>query len=222
MNVVWSLRAIPSPGRDRRIYLKGLGWERGAHRWANSERHRDSPNAASNGTARPPGWNPGTRGVRHAIHRSIPGQARAAGVARRVRWTPAMATKTLTSGYPLNPAIHIEGCQDSVVIDGVSFRQHPLMQDAGNENASRLTPEKHDVPALFHAAQARANAIAGATPEDGLSASLCNTLQGRRYNAGSGLCPTYAGCRRRYPSGRHRQGGINGMQPTASASSREA
>jgi hypothetical protein len=50
-----------------------------------------------------------------------------------------------------------------VVIDGVSFRQHPLMQDAGNENASRLTPEKHDVPALFHAAQARANAIAGAT-----------------------------------------------------------
>ena len=125
-------------------------------------------------------------------------------------------------GISAQPCDSHRGMSRFVVIDGVSFRQHPLMQDAGNENASRLTPEKHDVPALFHAAQARANAIAGATPEDGLSASLCNTLQGRRYNAGSGLCPTYAGCRRRYPSGRHRQGGINGMQPTASASSREA
>src|ERR1035437_4597752 len=125
-------------------------------------------------------------------------------------------------GVSAQPCDSHRGMSRVVVLDGVSFRQHPLMQDAGNENASRLTPEKHDVPALFHAAQARANAIAGATPEDGLSASLCNTLQGRRYNAGSGLCPTYAGCRRRYPSGRHRQGGINGMQPTASASSREA
>jgi len=39
-----------------------------------------------------------------------------------------------------------------VFIDGVSFRQHPLMKDTRNENAARLPPEKHDVLALFHAA----------------------------------------------------------------------
>jgi hypothetical protein len=49
-----------------------------------------------------------------------------------------------------------------MVVDGVTPRPHPLVQDAGDENASRFTPEKHYVPALFHAAQARANMIAGA------------------------------------------------------------
>src|ERR1017187_4062234 len=66
-------------------------------------------------------------------------------------------------GISAQPCDSHRGMARFVVIDGVSFRQHPLMQDAGNENASRLTPEKHDVPALLHAAQARANAIAGAT-----------------------------------------------------------
>jgi hypothetical protein len=55
------------------------------------------------------------------------------------------------------------GVSTLVVVDCVSLRQHPLMQDAGNENASRLTPEKHDVPALFHTAQAGANVIASST-----------------------------------------------------------
>ncbi len=36
------------------------------------------------------------------------------------------------------------------------------MQDAGNENASRLTSKKDDVLTLFHAAQAGANVIGGA------------------------------------------------------------
>jgi hypothetical protein len=36
------------------------------------------------------------------------------------------------------------------------------MQDAGNENASRFAPKEHDMLALFHAAQAGANVIAGA------------------------------------------------------------
>jgi hypothetical protein len=49
-----------------------------------------------------------------------------------------------------------------LVVDGVPLREHPLMQDAGNENSSRLAPEEHDMLALFHAAQAGANVIAGA------------------------------------------------------------
>jgi hypothetical protein len=49
------------------------------------------------------------------------------------------------------------------VVDHVSFQQHAFVQDAGNENASRLRSEKHDVLALFHAAQADANVVAGAS-----------------------------------------------------------
>ena len=37
------------------------------------------------------------------------------------------------------------------------------MQDPGDENAAHDAPEKDDVPAVLHAAQARANATAGAT-----------------------------------------------------------
>ena len=44
----------------------------------------------------------------------------------------------------------------------MSFRQHAFVQDTGNENASGLTSEKHDVLAVLHAAQARANLVAGA------------------------------------------------------------
>jgi hypothetical protein len=49
------------------------------------------------------------------------------------------------------------------VVDRVSFGQHAFMQDAGNENASGLTSEKDDVLALFHAAQADANVVTGAS-----------------------------------------------------------
>ena len=48
-----------------------------------------------------------------------------------------------------------------IVIDGVSFRQHPLMENSRNENAARLAPEKHDMLALFDTAQAWADVIAG-------------------------------------------------------------
>jgi hypothetical protein len=48
------------------------------------------------------------------------------------------------------------------VVDRVSFWQHAFVQDAGNENASWLTSEKHDVLALLDAAQAEANVVAGA------------------------------------------------------------
>jgi hypothetical protein len=47
------------------------------------------------------------------------------------------------------------------IINGAPFRQHAFVQDAGNENSSPLTPKKHNVLALFHAAQAVANVIAG-------------------------------------------------------------
>jgi hypothetical protein len=47
------------------------------------------------------------------------------------------------------------------VVDGVPLRPPRFVQDAGNGNASRFTPEKHYVLAVFHAAQAGANVIAG-------------------------------------------------------------
>jgi hypothetical protein len=59
-------------------------------------------------------------------------------------------------------AVHRPGSCFVFVVDRVSFRQHAFVQDAGNENASRLTSEKHDVLALLHAAQAEANMVAGA------------------------------------------------------------
>jgi hypothetical protein len=45
-------------------------------------------------------------------------------------------------------------------VEGMSFGQHALMQDAGNENASRLLAIEHDVLAILHATQARPNMMA--------------------------------------------------------------
>jgi hypothetical protein len=54
---------------------------------------------------------------------------------------------------------HRLGLRFVFVIDHVSFWQHAFMQNAGHENASRLTPEEYDVLAVFHAAQAGANVV---------------------------------------------------------------
>ena len=40
---------------------------------------------------------------------------------------------------------------DPADIADVFFGKHPLMQDTGNEYASRFTPKEHDVAALLHA-----------------------------------------------------------------------
>jgi hypothetical protein len=65
-----------------------------------------------------------------------------------------------SSGDPKHPGQlsirHRPGSCFAFVVDRVSFRQHAFVQDAGNENASWLTSEKHDVLALLHAAQAEA------------------------------------------------------------------
>ena len=50
-----------------------------------------------------------------------------------------------------------------MIVEGVSFRQHTLMQDAGNEDASMLSPVEEDVLAMLVTAQAGANVIANAT-----------------------------------------------------------
>jgi len=50
-----------------------------------------------------------------------------------------------------------------LIVEGVSFRQHTLMQDAGNEDASMLAPVEEDVLAMLVTAQAGANVIANAT-----------------------------------------------------------
>jgi hypothetical protein len=41
----------------------------------------------------------------------------------------------------------------------MSFRQHTLMQDTGDENAAALLPLKNDVLAMLVAAQAGANLV---------------------------------------------------------------
>jgi hypothetical protein len=46
-----------------------------------------------------------------------------------------------------------------LIVDGVSFGQHPLMEDTRNENASTLLAVEHDVTAMFVTVQAGANVI---------------------------------------------------------------
>jgi hypothetical protein len=48
---------------------------------------------------------------------------------------------------------------DSSFIEGVSFRQHALMKDAGNQNASGFLAAKDNVPAGHHSTKARTNIV---------------------------------------------------------------
>src|SRR5271166_1283319 len=50
-----------------------------------------------------------------------------------------------------------------LVLDGLVFGQHPLMQNTGNQNAARFLPVKHHMLALLHAPEARSNFITRAT-----------------------------------------------------------
>lgn len=72
-------------------------------------------------------------------------------------FVPPILTPTLDTGQASDRRREISGL---IFLNEVPFRQHPLMQDTGNEDASRFTPEKHDVLALFHAAQPRAYGFA--------------------------------------------------------------
>lgn len=47
----------------------------------------------------------------------------------------------------------------ALVVDSLSFRQHALVQDAGNQNASCVLAVKHNVPAALHPAEARTNIV---------------------------------------------------------------
>jgi hypothetical protein len=83
---------------------------------------------------------------------------------------------------------HWLGSRFVCVVDRVSFRQHTFVQDTGNENASRLTSEQHDVLALFHAAQADANVIAGAARRWVVRQPLATGF--KLVNVADGLRPT--------------------------------
>ena len=101
------------------------------------------------------------------------------------------------------------------VVHGVSFRQHPLVEDARDENAAGLAPERYDcLPCPCGAGRIERDRRSGLTR--GCRRGFDSTLQGRRYNARSGLRPTCAECRRRFPSGRTRRGRIGGTRPMAS------
>jgi hypothetical protein len=49
-----------------------------------------------------------------------------------------------------------------LIVENVLFREHTLMQDAGNEGASTLLPVEQDLFAMLMTAQARANVITDA------------------------------------------------------------
>jgi len=48
-----------------------------------------------------------------------------------------------------------------LVANDVSCRQHAFVQDAGNQNASRLTSVKHNVLTVLHATKVGPNVVAG-------------------------------------------------------------
>jgi hypothetical protein len=58
------------------------------------------------------------------------------------------------------------------VVEGMPFRKHVLMQNAGHEYACGLAPEENDVLADLSATKARADMIAGAAR----SAIVCKLL----------------------------------------------
>ena len=56
------------------------------------------------------------------------------------------------------------------------FRQHPLMQYTGNQNAARFLPVKYHMLALLHAPEARSNFMEGI----GSRATILFELEGLR------------------------------------------
>ena len=46
-------------------------------------------------------------------------------------------------------------------IDGVSFRKHPLVQDAGDHNTPTLLAVENGMPTMFHVTQTGADIITG-------------------------------------------------------------
>ncbi len=50
-----------------------------------------------------------------------------------------------------------------LIVEGMSFGKHPLMQDAGNQNAATFLPVKQDMLAMLVTVHAGANVIANAT-----------------------------------------------------------
>jgi hypothetical protein len=54
-----------------------------------------------------------------------------------------------------------------VIVDGVSFGKHALVQDAGNQNASGVLSVKHDMPSAFHPTEAGTN-IVTRSPQRGI------------------------------------------------------
>jgi hypothetical protein len=49
-----------------------------------------------------------------------------------------------------------------VIVELMSFGEHPLMQDTGNQDGSMFLPVKQDMLAMFVTVQAGANIITGA------------------------------------------------------------
>ena len=53
-----------------------------------------------------------------------------------------------------------------LIVENVLFREHTLMQDAGNEDASTLLPVEQGLFAMLMTAQARANVITDAAAKN--------------------------------------------------------
>jgi hypothetical protein len=106
--------------------------------------------------------------------------------------TPAMAETTLGILKELRERA---GNLRLVVVDSGSLRQHAFVQDSGNENSVLVTPEKHDVLALFHTAQAGTYIVAGAAGRRSVSKPPAACLKRVNVTDRLGFAPTAKGIR---------------------------
>ena len=79
------------------------------------------------------------------------------------------------------------------VVDSLIFRQHALMKDTGNQNASGVRPVEHHVLALLDPTQPRANFIAWAAERRVVGNELATIFKLVDIAVGLGFAPDAGG-----------------------------
>jgi hypothetical protein len=76
-----------------------------------------------------------------------------------------------------------------LVVDGMSFRQHSLMQDARDQNAAALLPIEQNVLAMLMTTQPRTNVVTESAQRRIVGEHLTTLLQPAEVISGLGLAP---------------------------------
>ena len=77
----------------------------------------------------------------------------------------------------------------ALIVDGVSFGQHALMQDARNQNTPRLLTIKHNVLAMLQTAQAMTNILTESARRGIVGKRLATNLKLGDVTGGLGFAP---------------------------------